>query len=155
MNQTSILSCLQEESGESTDTSDKAADVERRSSAGELGGRAGLDVTTGLGGVASTSRDRGHDTSTGRYRVRSAGGVGSNGNGNGRAVGRSLRGLGGGLLGLGSLGRDDDSCGVSRDAQDCRRADDICRVLIDDSGGSWARNCGLLNHLGGGDLSVC
>ena len=154
MNQTSILSCLQEESGESTNTSDEAANVERRSSAGELRGRAGLGVATSLGGVASASRDGRLNTSAGGAGVRSASGVRSNGNGNGRAVGGCLGSLGCGLLGLGGLGGD-NSGGVSGDAQDGRRRDDIGRVLVDNGGGLRADKGSLLNDLGGGDLGDC
>lgn len=68
----------------------------------------------------------------------------------------SLDGLGGGLLGLGSLCGDDDSGSVSRNAQDCRRGDNIGAVFVNYSSWGWARNCGLLNDLGGGgDLSDC
>jgi hypothetical protein len=153
-NQTSILSCLQEESGESTNTSDEAANVESRSSAGELRGRAGLCVTTSLGRRASASRDRRHNTSAGGNNwVRSASWVGSHGDG--CAVDGSLDGLGGRLLGLGSLCGHDDSGSVSRDAQNCRRRDNIGAVLVNNSSRGWARNCRLLNNLGGGDLSDC
>jgi hypothetical protein len=152
VDQTSILSCLQEESGKSTNTSDETANVERRSSAGELRGRAGLGVATSLGGVASASRDGRLNTSAGGNGVRSASGVGSNGDR--RAVGGSLNGLGGGLLSLGGLGGD-NSGGVSGDAQDGRRRDDVGGVLVNNGGGLGADKGSLLNDLGGGDLSDC